>query len=393
MRFVGLNMFEMTHGEKREQQADALPASGVAKHLDIAVACGGTGGHIFPGLATAAVLRARGHEPTLWLAGKDIENIAVNGWGGPIEIIPAQGLSARVSPAAISALWSVIRATRECLKRMRSRRPHVLLAMGSYASVGPALAARRLGIPVVLHEANAVPGRACRFLAPWASVVAAAFDEAALRLRTRHFALVGMPVRDTLGLSEPGKRIKRFEGIFTVLAAGGSRGAHGLNEIVCAALKLLVSEGRKFAVIHLAGSADASALSEQYAHAGVLNEVHAFLADMKQAYLSADFAVCRAGASTCAELAHFGMPSLLVPYPHAINAHQSANASVLAAKGAANVVEEKDLTPRMLADHILAAASDPVALRRMGRAAATAMPTRAAEKLADLVEKSGQANA
>jgi UDP-N-acetylglucosamine--N-acetylmuramyl-(pentapeptide) pyrophosphoryl-undecaprenol N-acetylglucosamine transferase len=360
--------------------------------LAIAVACGGTGGHIFPGLATAVALRRRGHGVTLWLAGKDIEGLATRGWDGPAVTIPAQGLPSRFSAGMLGAAWRLLRAAAGCVRRMRAEPPQVLLAMGSYASVGPVLAARRLGVPVVLHEANAVPGRACRFLAPFASSVAVAFEEAGPRLRARCIQAVGMPIREALERTPPKPKESRFPGAFTVLVAGGSRGAHALNELACAALAQLRAGGRAIAVIHLAGEADAASLRERYAHAGVPHEVHAFLPDMERAYRAADLAVCRSGASTCAELACFGLPSLLVPYPHAIHGHQSANARVLAARGAADVIEERDLTSAKLADYLAASAADPARRERMGRAASAAMPGRAAERLAELVEAVGGAH-
>ena len=202
--------------------------------MKIALACGGTGGHIFPGLATAEALRARAHAVTVWLAGKDGEAEAVREWSGPALTVPAEGLPAGLSPKAVRALWRLLGAIRRCGRIMDRDRPHVLLAMGSYASVGPVLAARTLGVPVVLHEANAVPGRAISFLARFADAVAVAFSSAAKLLRHDRVVFTGFPVRPDLD--------RRFDtgllqtGCFTVLIMGGSQGAHRLNETACEAL-------------------------------------------------------------------------------------------------------------------------------------------------------------
>lgn len=354
--------------------------------MAVSVACGGTGGHIFPGLATATVLRRRGHDVALWLADKDIEGPATRAWDGAAVSIQAQGMPSRFSAGSVGAALRMTRVVAECIRRMRGHRPDVLLGMGSYASVGPVLAARWLGVPVVLHEANVVPGRACRFLAPFATAIAVAFREAEAGFRGRRFFVVGMPIRESLeaALSDVSKR--GYPNKFTVLIAGGSRGAHALNELACVALIRLKAEGRAVAVVHLAGENDADSLRRRYVEAGVTHEVHAFLPNMERAYQAVDFAVCRSGASTCAELSLFRMPALLVPYPHAIHGHQSANAAVLAAHGAADVIEERDLTAERLADYLAAISEDHASLQRMSCAAANLMSAGASQRLADLVE-------
>lgn len=364
-----------------------------AQPMKFAVACGGTGGHIFPGLATAGVLQQRGHTVTLWLAGKDIEGLATQGWDGPVLTVNARGLPSRLSLRAPVAMLRLASAVFKSSRLMRRNRPDALLAMGSYASVGPVLAARFLKVPIVLHEANAVPGRATTWLAPMATVVGGAFDAAGAMLRARRFELVGMPIRGELEKAARTPGARKFPDSFTVLVLGGSRGAHALNLLACEALTRMHAGGRALAVIHLAGKADAQEISRRYSDAGVPHETHAFLADMRQAYLSADFALCRAGASTCSELSHFGLPSLLVPYPHAVHGHQTANAAAFASHGASEYCEEKSLTAPALAERLSNLLSNPPLLERMGRAAASIMPSRASSRLADLVEAAGAGNA
>ena len=148
------------------------------RRLNVHLACGGTGGHIFPGLATAAVLRDRGHRVTLWLAGKDVEASAVRGWDGPVHTVPAEGFTSGLPGwRVVRTSISLLRASRTCHRAMAKDPPDVLLAMGSYASVGPARAAFKLDIPVVLHESNVIPGRAVALLSRRAAAVAAVFEE------------------------------------------------------------------------------------------------------------------------------------------------------------------------------------------------------------------------
>src|SRR5450830_1600101 len=165
--------------------------------MKIGIACGGTGGHIFPGLAVAEALRRRGHTVVLWLAGKPGEDLALAGWDGPVVTVYARGVSSHAPRAMIATCFRLVRAVLQCRQSVQRFSPDVLLAMGSYASVGPVLAARWLNIPVVLHEANVIPGRAIRFLGRWADAVAVGFEETRHHLAHRRLVVTGMPVRGT----------------------------------------------------------------------------------------------------------------------------------------------------------------------------------------------------
>lgn len=362
-----------------------------AQSLRIALACGGTGGHIFPGLATAEVLRARGHEVTLWLAGKDVESAAIGDWSDAVITIPAQGLPTRLAWNFVPALWSLLKAMRACRLRMRTNPPDVLLAMGSYASVGPVYAALRNRVPVVLHEANVIPGRAIRLLARWATAVAASFEASRFYLPHSKLVLTGMPLRREL--EQASRTIQRMarDNRFTILVLGGSRGAHRLNELASAALIMLRARGVPIHVIHLTGASDESAVRTAYEQAGVPHEVHAFTTQMAQLYAATDLAVCRSGASTCAELLAFGIPSLLVPYPHAAANHQLANAQAMTRLGAADYVSEQNLTATWLADYLAERWQGRAKLAAMSAAGHAQRECCGAEALAALVEKMGRA--
>ena len=358
--------------------------------MNIAVACGGTGGHVFPGLATARELLSRGHEVTLWLTGRDTEQAARQTWDGPVVEVPARGLPSGLSWQALQRAAQLGQAIWRCRARMRSARPAVLLAMGSYASVGPCGAARLLGVPIVLHEANVIPGRAVRLFARRAAAVAAGFEETRYHLPRARLHVVGMPLRDELTAAAHALPPRPAGAPFRFLVMGGSMGARRLNQVVTAALAPLVAAGIPFAVTHLAGRDDEPAVRAAYAAAGIPADVIAFTNYMAPLYHAADFAICRAGASTCAELAFFGVPALLVPYPHAAMDHQTANASAVEKRGAADVVAEADLTPAWLEAYLLQTLRKPARLARLRDAALKAGARNGAADLATLVEQSAR---
>ncbi len=356
--------------------------------MKVAVACGGTGGHIFPGLATADELARRGHSVTLWLAGKGIESAAAAGWSGPVVTLPASGFETRITWRALLTAWGLWRAGAEGRRRMRRDPPDVLLAMGSYASAGPVLAALRLHIPVVLHEANVVPGRAIRFFARRAAAVGISFDGTAYYLKGARLTQTGMPIRRALAeavrdlpprSAPPDAR--------TVLVMGGSAGAQRLNEVAPPALIAAARAMPGLRVIHLAGRAGEPAVRAAYAAGGLDADVRAFTHEMAALYARADFAISRSGAASCAELSAFGIPALLIPYPHAVSDHQGANARAMERAGAADLVADGDLDAAWLTEYLVARLCDPEKLRRMNAASRARAQRDGAAALAELVER------
>jgi UDP-N-acetylglucosamine--N-acetylmuramyl-(pentapeptide) pyrophosphoryl-undecaprenol N-acetylglucosamine transferase len=354
------------------------------KPRKILISCGGTGGHVFPGIATGHVLQQRGHAPELWLSGRrGVENETLRGWDGPVYRTGAQPLRPSTLPAFIATLWRVWR-------QMRRARPEVVLSMGCYASVPPVLVARLLGIPVVLHEANAVPGKAVTFLSRFARLTALSFASSAVYLPGRRTVCTGMPVRTALAGQPP------LDGFtpdpphaadrrFTVLITGGSLGAHAVNELACEALLRLHHQGVRVRAIHQCGPQDEAGLRARYASAGVPVQVHAFLQEMGRAYASAELAICRAGAATCFELCLCGVPSILIPLPSAVRDHQRLNAEAMTAAGGALLRRQADLTPESLAAEIQALSTDHTRRAAMRQALQTLAAPDAAEKLAELV--------
>ena len=348
------------------------------------VACGGTGGHTFPGLAVARELRARGHEVTVWVSGRTIENSVMTAWDGPT-------FSTRARPLRPKSLLSLLFSRFRCSREMKRFKPHALLAMGSYSSLPPVLAASARRVPVVLHEANMVPGRAVGYLARYASAVAITFPETAEYLRGRETVVTGLPVRVEIA-GQP-----RFDDMpsdaFCVFVTGGSQGAHRVNELATQALVLLKRDIEKkslelkFQVIHQTGAADEADVKSKYAETGIPARVQAFEHEMGRAFATADLVIARAGASTCFELALVGKPAFFIPLPTALRNHQHFNAQAFVRSGGADEGIQDSLTPRALANYILHKMLNPAELAKKALAMQNAAVPDAAARVADLVEQ------
>ena len=348
------------------------------------VACGGTGGHSFPGLAVAQELRARGHEVVVWASGRAIEGSVMKSWDGPVFSTGARPLTAK---NVFANIFSLLR----CRREMKKFAPDVLLAMGSYASFAPVVAATLRHVPVVLHEANTAPGRAVDWLARHAKTVAVSFALTADYLKGRKVELTGLPVRAEI-VGRP-----RFDEVppdaFCVFVTGGSQGAHRVNELAAQALVLVQSglvkkgTGKKLFVIHQTGAADEEMVRERYAAARLPSRVQAFEREMGQAFATADMVVARAGASTCFELARVGKPAFFIPLPSAVRDHQHFNAQAFVQAGAADEGIQESLTPRALANYILHKIDHPEELAKKASAMKALSVPDAAAKVADLLER------
>ena len=348
------------------------------------VACGGTGGHTFPGLAVARELQSRGHEVAVWVSGRSIEGSVLKGWDGPT-------FSTRARPLHPKYFFSLLFSRLRCGREMKRFKPHALLAMGSYASLPPVLAASARRVPVILHEANMVPGRAVGYLARYAAAVAITFPETAEYLRGREAVVTGLPVRTGIA-GQP-----RFDDMpadkFCVFVTGGSQGAHRVNELVVQALQLLKREiekrevNRAFQVIHQTGVADEADVKARYEAAGIPARVQAFEHEMGRAFATADLVIARAGASTCFELALVGKPAFFIPLPTALRDHQHFNALSFVKAGGADEGIQDSLTPRALANYILHKMLHPEELEQKSQAMRHAATPDAAAKVADLVEQ------
>jgi len=347
------------------------------------VACGGTGGHVFPGLAVANELKRRGHTVEVWFSGRAIEASTLCSWEGPVFSTGARPLSLRTLP-------QMIRAFSRSMGACKRLHPDAVLAMGSYASLPPVLAAGLCGVPILLHEANAVPGKAVDFLSSFAALTATSFEETARWLPQRKVICTGLPIREDL-IGQP--RLAGIpEGVFTVFVTGGSQGARHVNKLASQALCLLKQSGvDDFFVLHQCGVADEARVRAAYKEAGVQAHVCAFLAEMGQAYAAANLVICRAGASTCFELCLLGMPALLIPLPSAVRNHQHLNATALARSGGADVAVQRELSARSLMRYVLNKKNNPSVLAHMSHALRTLATPAAAARVADALEGVGGA--
>lgn len=329
------------------------------------IMAGGTGGHVFPALAVADVLRARGHD-VVWMGAPDsFESRTVPQHGIPMEFIRVSGLRGKGVLKLLSAPLLLLRAVFQALAALRRQRPDVVLGMGGFAAGPGGIAAWLLQRPLLIHEQNSIAGVTNRWLARVATQTLQAFPNTFARAIT-----VGNPVREAVArVSAPEARLQQRSGPMRVLVIGGSQGAKALNERIPQALKLL-PESKRPQVRHQAGrTLDVAARA--YAESKVTADLTAFIDDMAAAYDWADLVVCRAGASTVAELAAAGCAALLVPFPAAVDDHQTRNGEYLVNAGAAQLIQERDLTAQRLADVLSELLADRRRLLTMAKAART----------------------
>lgn len=350
---------------------------------------------MFPGLAVAAVLHARGHRVSVILSGRAVEaERAKADLPEGIEplLVPVSPVSIRRPLSLAKLLAAILRARRE----LRRFRPDALLAMGSYTSVAPVLAARSLGIPVVLHEANAIPGSAIARLARFAATVCITFPEAAKHFPSRaRIVDTGLPLRASFEKGIGGSRAPKDRP--SLLIMGGSQGAAALNRIVVAALATRKdSPGPPWKIVHLAGTRNEAEVRSLYAEAGLAPprfevEVVGFEHDMARRYAEASLCVSRAGASSCFELALSGLPAIFIPMPLLARDHQTFNAKSMADRGAGLFAAQSSLQPDTLATLLSGIAGDPDRCSAMRTALLAAARPDAAERVATAVEEAAGA--
>lgn len=305
---------------------------------------GGTGGHVFPALAVADEMRRRGWG-VVWLGAEGgMETTLVPKHNFALETIRFRGVRGKgvlrwalLPLALLIAFW-------QSAKVIFRVRPDVVLGMGGFAAFPGGMMASLFNRPLAIHEQNAIPGLANKVLARLADRVYSAFPDALSKS-----IWSGNPVRaEIAAVSKPGERFAGRSGPLRLLVVGGSLGAQALNEVVPKALALL-PEGDRARVIHQAGQKHIETLKQHYAQAGVSGELVPFVEDMADRYAAADLVICRAGATTLAELACAGVASVLVPFPFATDDHQTANARFLSERGAALLLPQSELTPQRLA--------------------------------------------
>lgn len=311
--------------------------------MNVLIACGGTGGHLFPGIAVAEELEKRGHTVLLLISEKKVDAQASKKYGDlAFQTVPAIAKPATLSPKMIPFLFKLWSTVRQCRKILAEHKCDAVLGMGGFTSLPPVLAGKRMGLMTYVHDSNALPGKANRLTARWCRKILIGLEAAGKYFPKSDVVVTGTPVRKELAVlpEQPEARAKyglAAEGR-AVLVMGGSQGAKQLNTLIVEAAKAM--PGLQF--LHITGSFDYDRVKEMATGRDGYH-VLSFCDDMASAYAACDVSVCRSGASSMTELSYVAMPSILVPYPYAADDHQTVNAKVFEEAGAAVMRQEADL--------------------------------------------------
>lgn len=353
------------------------------------IACGGTGGHLFPGIAIGEALRERGQEPLFLISEKEIDRLATEKYQTfRFERLPGRAMPKPWSPDMPRFLKGSVQAYFKCCSLIKKENIKAVLGMGGFTCTTPLLAARTLGVPGVVHEANAIPGKANLLNAKLAKKVLVGWEACRPRFPdAQKVEVTGTPVRPDLFHLPPAAEARMALGLapefFTVMVMGGSQGAQGINEALVGMAPRLA--GYELQFIHMTGAGGAEKVRNGYAAAGVRAHVVEFCQDVSLVYAASNFAICRSGASSLTEMSVVGLPGLLIPYPFAADDHQTRNAEVFTAIGACEMLRQAELTSAELARIVHHAIADPERTRQMGDKMKSLAPERSAERIAELL--------
>ncbi len=352
----------------------------------VLITAGGTGGHVYPGLAVARALQEQGI-PVIWMGThKGLEARVIPEAGIEMAWLDVSGLRGKGAAALVLAPFKLMKAIYQSVGIMRKHKPVAVLGMGGFVAGPGGLVASLMGIPVVIHEQNAIPGLTNRLLSKLSTKVLEGFPGSFISAKSKTVP-VGNPVRkDIASLPTPAERMKDHDGRFNLLIIGGSLGAQALNETVPQAVALL-DEAIRPVIRHQAGRNKDEMTQAVYDKSGVEGTITPFIEDMAEAYGWADLVICRSGALTVAEVAVAGLASVLVPYPYAVDDHQTANGLYLSENGAAILLPQTDLTAASLAEHLTRLVQSPERVLQMGeKAKELARPDATAEVAAIVAE-------
>lgn len=337
------------------------------KGIRLLCAAGGTGGHLFPGIAVAEATRQAVSAEILFVGtANGMEKEVIPRLGFALRLIPSEQLRGRNWRGMAQAWWAALRGLGAAWRVVREFAPDLIFSIGGYASGPTVLVGWARRIPCVLLEPNAIPGLTNRWLGRLATKVCVGFPVTARFFAPQKAVYTGNPVRWSTPLPATRDHAEQF----TVLIFGGSAGAHRLNQILPQAVAHLNLNHGALRVIHQTGKADWPEVQQTYAALGIEAEVVPFIDTMHEVYAAADLVVCRSGANTVAELAVLGKPAILVPYPYAVDDHQRANAEVLVQAGAARLILDAELTAERVSQEIHLLINDRPRLAAMARAAA-----------------------
>jgi UDP-N-acetylglucosamine--N-acetylmuramyl-(pentapeptide) pyrophosphoryl-undecaprenol N-acetylglucosamine transferase len=360
--------------------------------MNVAIACGGTGGHLFPGLAVAEVLRDRGHEVLLLISEKQIDSLAVRDRTDfKIERIPAVGLPRLYSTEIVAFSSKFLKGLFACRRVFKTFRPNAALGMGGFTSTAPILAARWSKIPTIIHESNAIPGKANRFNARFSDQVALGFAECASYFPEKPVVVTGTPIRKSvkrqLKKAEARRLLKLNPDLQTVAVIGGSQGAHGINETIAAALPHFAMKPVQF--VHLTGREDHQYIYDRYKKEGVPAFIGAFHHRMEEVYSAADVVVARSGAASLSEMAYFGSVAILIPYPFAAEDHQTLNAKIFERASAAELIDSESANGDTVGNLIEQLLANPERRELLSNNMRSLASKDAAMELCKLVESAG----
>jgi UDP-N-acetylglucosamine--N-acetylmuramyl-(pentapeptide) pyrophosphoryl-undecaprenol N-acetylglucosamine transferase len=357
--------------------------------MNAVIACGGTGGHLFPGVAVAEALRSRGHDVMLFVSEKEIDQLALSGREQfRFEKLPSIGLPSLYSPAILGFVRRFNQSLGLCRAIYRKFQPHVILGMGGFTSTAPVVAGRMRGVPTFIHESNAIPGKANKMTARFVRAVLLGFKECAPFFPKVRTEVTGTPIRSDLvqlDRNEARRKLGLRDDLPTALVMGGSQGASGINQAVIKALPFLHDTALQ--MIHLTGKREERLMADNYQREGIPAYVAAFYHQMEELYSAADFVIARSGAASLSEIAAFGLPSILIPFPYAADDHQTRNAEIFVRAGAAILIKESEISGDLLARQINELISDRAKLTKMSKLASELAPRNAAEVVAETIEK------
>ena len=350
--------------------------------MKLIIAGGGTGGHLFPGIAIAEEFLARDPANQVLFVGTErgIEARAVPAAGYPLELISAAGIRGKGSLSQLKGSAMMIYGYAQSRKILKRFQPDIVIGVGGYASLPMVLAARGMGIPRFIHEQNAIPGLTNRLLARFANKVFITLEESARYFTSAPTMLTGNPLRrqilDSLGSRAMGQGASENRKdshlpldpchSFNLFVFGGSQGAHAINAAMIDALPLIKKNRPDICITHQTGENDCAEVTAAYRAAGVEAKVTTFITDMAAEYAKADLIICRAGATTIAEVTACGKACMFIPFPHAVDDHQRRNAEALLKKDACFMMLERELTGITLAESICTLAGDPDLVRLTG---------------------------
>ncbi len=357
--------------------------------MNAVIACGGTGGHLFPGIAVAEVLRDRGHEVMLLVSEKEIDALALSGRTNfRFEKLPTVGLPSPFSPAILGFIRRFYQSFSLCRSIYRKFKPQVVLGMGGFTSTAPVLAGRMRGVSTFIHESNAIPGKANRLTARMVRAVMLGFKECAPFFPKARTEVTGTPIRTELKPLDrqvARQRLGLRTDLPTLLVMGGSQGASGINQAIIKSLPFL--HDVPLQVIHLSGARDERLVADNYGREKIPAYISAFHHRMEEVYSAADLLVARAGAASLAEFAAFSLPSILIPFPYAADDHQTRNAEIYARAQAAILVKESEISGELLARKIRELIESPERIRNMSVNSLQLAPKNAAGLMVTTMEK------